>query len=67
MRFFRNLKALQTPLNTALLLAYFQAHSGPPRIILNLLNHLKISKILKSNSIKIALMQFLEAHFYAKF
>lgn len=30
MRFFRNLKALQTPLNTALLLAYFQAHSGPP-------------------------------------
>lgn len=30
MRFFRNLKALQTPFNTALLLAYFQAHSGPP-------------------------------------
>ena len=28
MRFFRNLKALQTPLNTALLLAYFQARNG---------------------------------------
>lgn len=41
MRFFRNLKALQTPLNTALLLAYFQAHSGPPTCILNLLNHFK--------------------------
>ena len=29
MRFFRNLKALQTPLNTILLLAYFQARNGP--------------------------------------
>ena len=29
MRFFRNLKALQTPLNTILLLAYFQVRNGP--------------------------------------
>ena len=28
MRFFRNLKALQIPLNTILLLAYFQARNG---------------------------------------
>ena len=41
MRFFRNLKALQTPLNTILLLAYFQAHSGPPLTILKHSNHLK--------------------------